>query len=619
MKVTTPLLLLLALLAGGARAQSDLSPKLTDFQAALDRANSATADSRIERNLPGYGGTAPDLQGRAGSDVASLQADGAVASAADPISPAIGGAVGYVRSHPVDENAAWVKGALGVANNPAPSTGGVEGTSQTACHTAAGSTGQTSLYTCESGNIIETRETTCESFRDIVSAPATRTCASDSYFDAFSTYENIASYTQAHICTLYAGPSGLNYYQGCGLLIGRISTKECAPPKQVSGNRYIEYCKAAYTTLPDVTYLGSRQYSCGDNVTNASCSRTSETCTAWTDQPNGICAAKTVIYTCGGASWVDHGLNEVACYPYSGDAACAETGKVCLQHAADVPEIMSALGLAPEACLRTKVSYACDSVTKSGSDCDLPASCTLKEQNCIDPDYNGTSPCRTFDYVYACRASVVTGDVGAVCDASWVNGTAVITASDDPDNDLPQALSAINAMTEASGSYGRSADLRIFTGKTLKCGKSIGGLSNCCKDSGLLLDISLTSCNTDEKELAAQQKKKACHYVGTYCSNKSLFGCLMKKMTYCCYGSVLARIVEEAGHSQLGKSWGDAKTPQCSGFSVEEFQMIDLTNVDFSDFYADKLGTLAQNDPNSTVAAIAASIETMNARGSAVK
>jgi conjugal transfer mating pair stabilization protein TraN len=180
-------------------------------------------------------------------------------------------------------------------------------------------------------------------------------------------------------------------------------------------------------------------------------------------------------------------------------------------------------------------------------------------------------------------------------------------------------LSAINALKEAGTSYGSSGDLTIFGGKGLKCGKSIGGLSNCCKDSGLLLDISLTSCNADEKELAAQQKKKACHYVGTYCSNKSLFGCLMKKMAYCCYGSVLARIVEEAGHDQLGKSWGDAKSPQCGGFSIAEFQSIDLTNVDFSDFYADKLSSLANQDPDSTVAAIAKSIESMNASKSAVK
>ena len=72
------------------------------------------------------------------------------------------------------------------------------------------------------------------------------------------------------------------------------------------------------------------------------------------------------------------------------------------------------------------------------------------------------------------------------------------------------------------------------------------------------------------------------------------------------------RIVEEAGHSQLGLSWGDAKNPQCGGFSVSQFQQIDLSNVDFSDFYDDKLAQLADNDPNSTVAAITASINSMN-------
>jgi hypothetical protein len=75
---------------------------------------------------------------------------------------------------------------------------------------------------------------------------------------------------------------------------------------------------------------------------------------------------------------------------------------------------------------------------------------------------------------------------------------------------------------------------------------------------------------------------------------------------------VLARIVQEAGHAQLGKTWGDAKGPSCGGFTVEEFEKIDLTNVDFSDFYADTLSKYG-GDQNSTINAITNSLNTMQA------
>ncbi|MBP2159054.1 MULTISPECIES: conjugal transfer protein TraN [Asticcacaulis] len=606
-------LITLAALIGVASLAVAQTPNMAEFQTALDRANAATVTSDIAGNLPGYQGDAAALQAKSGNSVGQLQSDGALAQAGSPVTPSINRANAYVAANPVTSNAAWVKNALGVANDPNGTAAGATGTTSTICRAAAGSTGQATLYSCESGNQISTSPQSCQTYQDIVQAPATKTCTTDSYFETMSYYADIGSYTEAHTCTLWAGPSGLNTGQGCGTLINQISAGVCAPPKLISGNQYLEYCKTPQKTFADVTYIGTRSNTCPAVAADAACSKTAETCNSWIDAASGVCGDKTVTYSCADAGYTDKGLNTLACTAYSGNPACSLTAQTCVQHASDVPAIMAALNLAPDTCLRSDLNYSCDAVTSAGSTCDVPAGCTLKAQTCIDPSYDGTSPCQTYSYDYSCPSSTAPANAGqAMCDASWVNGTAVITASDDPQNDLPQALSAINALKDASASYRTSGDLTIFGGEELKCGKSIGGLSNCCKDSGVLLDVNLTSCNADEQKLAAEQKSKACHYVGTYCSNKSFFGCLMKKMTYCCYGSALARIVEEAGHSQLGKSWGDAKSLQCGGFSVAEFQAIDLTNVDFSDFYAEKLGQLASNDPNSTVAAITASINAMN-------
>lgn len=596
------------------------TPNMAEFQTALDRANAATVTSDIAGSLPGYQGNATDLQSKSGNSVGQLQADGAIVQGGSPVTASINRANAYVAANPVTSNAAWVKNALGVAIDPNGTAGGTTGTTSTVCHTTSGTTGQTTLYSCESGNQISTVTNSCQTFEDIVRAPASKTCTTDSYYEAFASYTDIGSYTEAHTCTMFAGPSGLNYSQGCGVLINLISSGACAPPKLILGNQYIEYCKTAITTVAGIAYLGHRINSCPAVAADSACTKSSETCNTWIDAASGLCGDKTVTYNCTDGGYTDKGVNASACSGYSGSAACSLTGQTCVQRASDVPDIMAALSLAPDTCLRSDLSYSCDQVSNTGSSCDVPAGCTLKAQTCIDPNYDGTAPCQTYSYDYSCPAATTPSNAGqAMCDASWVNGTAVITASDDPQNDLPQALSAINALKDASSSYRTSGDLTIFGGEGLKCGKSMSGLSNCCKDSGVLLDVNLTSCNADEQKLAAEQKSKACHYVGTYCSNKSFFGCLMKKMSYCCYGSALARIVEEAGHTQLGKSWGDAKTPQCGGFSVAEFQAIDLTNVDFSDFYAEKLGQLASNDPNSTVAAITASINAMNSNQTPAK
>ncbi|EGF93852.1 protein traN [Asticcacaulis biprosthecium C19] len=607
--------LLLLVFFSQALAQTYQPPNLAEFRTALDRANSAAVSNDIAANMPGYQGAASDLQAKSGEEVATLQRDGAVASSTNVMKPAIVHSNAYVAANPVSENAAWVKGALGVANDPTPSAGGVTGTTSTTCHAQRGGTDQATIYTCESGNNVVTTSQACQTYQDIALTSATRTCQTDSYYEAQASYANIGDFTEAHQCVIFAGPGGLNTGIGCGVMISQINGGNCAPPKQIgSTSNYLQYCKTAYTGITGITYLGRKADTCSAQRADTGCTNSSEICSAWIDQASGTCGAKTVTYTCANAGYVDNGLNVTACAAFSGNPACTLGTSTCTQHASDVPDIMAALALPADFCLKSTLTYSCDSVASTGSNCEVPGGCVLKEQNCIDPNYDGSSPCQTYDHVYACQAAVVTPPSanGAICDSSWVNGTAIIATADDPDNDLPQALSAINALKEASGSYGSSGTLTIFGGDGLKCGKSIGGLSNCCKDSGLLLDANLTSCNADEKKLAAEQKKKACHYIGTYCSNKSLFGCLMKKMTYCCYGSVLGRIVEEAGHSQLGISWGDAKNPQCGGFSVSQFQQIDLSNVDFSDFYDDKLAQLADNDPNSTVAAITASINSMS-------
>lgn len=269
-------------------------------------------------------------------------------------------------------------------------------------------------------------------------------------------------------------------------------------------------------------------------------------------------------------------------------------------------------------CWQQTETYSCEQADGPKSDCAPAAGCTLQKQSCLDPTVTDLASCQTVESVYDCATTTTAPTGGQTCTVSYSNGAQTTTTSDSDENDLPAAAAALNAVKQAGADYQTNPDLKIFDGTNYQCKKAIFGLYNCCRDSGILLGY-LVSCSADEKTLYQEQETKSCHYVGTYCSSKALFGsCLEKKMSYCCYGSVLARIIEEAGHQQLSKSWGDAQGPSCGGFSIDEFTQLDLTNVDFSDFYAQKLGTL-NADGSSTVADITASLRNMTAAKSPAK
>jgi len=128
----------------------------------------------------------------------------------------------------------------------------------------------------------------------------------------------------------------------------------------------------------------------------------------------------------------------------------------------------------------------------------------------------------------------------------------------------------------------------IFNGHDKRCrtpGLETGG-SNCCKKTKTWFGLGM--CKEGEKVLAKLRSwgklDGQCHYVGSYCSKKILKVCVQKKKTFCCFNSVLGRIIQEQGRPQLGIGWGDAKHPNCRGFTPEEFQKIDFSKIDFSEW-----------------------------------
>ena len=141
----------------------------------------------------------------------------------------------------------------------------------------------------------------------------------------------------------------------------------------------------------------------------------------------------------------------------------------------------------------------------------------------------------------------------------------------------------------------------IFNGSDRRCRD--GGLKlawdSCCKNKDYF--VGLMNCRNSEQELAELKSKDLCHEIGLYCSKKIRFiggsTCVEQSKSYCCFNSRLAKIIHEQGRPQLktfaGATWGTGKRPECRGFTPDEFQNLDFSKIDLSEWY-DEIEVMSQ-------------------------
>ncbi|MBP6103527.1 MAG: conjugal transfer protein TraN [Gammaproteobacteria bacterium] len=162
--------------------------------------------------------------------------------------------------------------------------------------------------------------------------------------------------------------------------------------------------------------------------------------------------------------------------------------------------------------------------------------------------------------------------------------------------DFGQGISHFHAMTEMAkpmeeGLEGIGQDENnptVFRGNSKQCRVSCapGLFRDCCKLKGLLQDF-LGGCNDDERQLAiaAARQSRCVRVGGRYCSKRIKLGfikiCVEKRDSYCCYGSKLARIIQEIAHQQLGLSFGTEQSPNCGSLTAEQ-----LSRINFDTPYA---------------------------------
>ncbi|CAH0355488.1 MAG: conjugal transfer protein TraN [Sphingobium sp.] len=105
-----------------------------------------------------------------------------------------------------------------------------------------------------------------------------------------------------------------------------------------------------------------------------------------------------------------------------------------------------------------------------------------------------------------------------------------------------------------------------------------------------MMEVLLQGCDQQDMEAGMLRGSGMCHEVGNYCSAKILGVCVQKAKSHCCFNSTLGRIIQEQGRPQLkafATGWGDIKSPECRGFTPQEFQALDFSRMDLSEYYSE--------------------------------
>jgi conjugal transfer mating pair stabilization protein TraN len=289
--------------------------------------------------------------------------------------------------------------------------------------------------------------------------------------------------------------------------------------------------------------------------------------------------------------------DESQCAGVRGDASCEAPVETCVDA---MPATRTINGVAiTQGCWQWAREQQCTTL-RPASDCGELESlgCTYLREECLTDE----QPCLTYDRVYSCPIPAApAGEAQYICDGDvyCINGECE-TIERTPNTEFGQAAVALNSAAQA----GKELDpdsLTVFRGTRLTCSKAIFGITNCCAPRGFPL---IGGCDKADQLLKDKREEGLCHYVGTYCSSKTLGVCTKKREAYCCYESKLSRILLEQGRPQLGLSWASPKKEQCAGFTVDQFARLDLSKMDFSEVMAEFVDAAKLPDDLATATAM---------------
>ena len=254
-------------------------------------------------------------------------------------------------------------------------------------------------------------------------------------------------------------------------------------------------------------------------------------------------------------------------------------------------------------CWQYKYKMNCNRITKN--DCkkiDVNI-CNFVGEECLHQEKEGDlSYCGNLKRKYACERQIeweeekielikdgeVVDGKDLLCASLCLDGNcdAVKKAPMEKDNDLSKAAAMLTALKDAKKGIVGDALVNVFKGSAEHCDKKFANYTNCCKLKSWGGAVG-ASCSPETKNLAKKRREKKCINLGTYCASKKAGICGRKRTTFCCYDSIIARIINQEAKRQLGRNNGTAENPECGGLNIEDLEKVDLSKADFKDFYDD--------------------------------
>jgi len=195
-------------------------------------------------------------------------------------------------------------------------------------------------------------------------------------------------------------------------------------------------------------------------------------------------------------------------------------------------------------------------------------------------------------------------DANGVCPIDAASGEQIVINCQKI-NEFAEAATIMNVlenanqdMTCANGNVDQNSgqclgQIYFFNGAGGSCkepGVDTSFFQCCTTDPGSFLFVE-AACGSGDRQTSEGMYTKRSHFVGTHCVDSwPLVGCVQTAQVHCVFQSKLGRIIQEQGRPQLSTtihSWGTADTPNCRGFTPEEFQSLDFSKMDLSEYFSD--------------------------------
>ena len=252
-------------------------------------------------------------------------------------------------------------------------------------------------------------------------------------------------------------------------------------------------------------------------------------------------------------------------------------------------------------CWQETLTYQCSYPVKNTCHALKAKGCVQIGSQCAQKIGN---TCVQYTQTYECterrgggKRTTVSGNV------PWCLEGSCATQGFAPNKDMAEALSRLMIFREIQKDMDVKA-VSVFKGEAYGCNRNCVDFKDCCgSGKGWGVSLGLAGCSEKEKALAQFRQDKKCVFVGTTCAEKVLGVCVLKKSTFCCFGTKLARVIHEQGRPQLRLNFGTAEHPQCRGLTVEELARLDFSKIDlseileeaFSKFKAPNVSKLSQD------------------------